>query len=159
MNDWQTKRIKDFFDVEVGGDLKERFFSKKATNEKNFPIFSNSLQEKGLYGFTSKPNYPANSITITGRGDLGYAEYREVEFDAIVRLLVLIPTTEIDTLFMKYYINGQVRFPVESTGVPQLTAPKVRKAKIQIPKSKPEQTTIAGILSKVDEAINTIPIL
>ena len=147
------KRIGDLFDVKAGGDLQEANYSPCLTAEAQWPIYANSLENKGLYGYTSKPRFPGNAVTITGRGDIGHAEFRSDDFDAIVRLLVLLPKAEVDCRYITYYINSHVHFPKESTGVPQLTAPKVKRIKIDLPQSKEEQTAIANILSKVDEAI------
>ena len=150
------KRIGDLFDVKAGGDLQEANYSPYPTAEAQWPIYANSLENKGLYGYTSKPRFPGNAVTITGRGDIGHAEFRSDDFDAIVRLLVLLPKAEVDCRYITYYINSHVHFPKESTGVPQLTAPKVKRIKIDLPQSKEEQTAIANILSKVDEAIASV---
>ncbi|PQV50276.1 type I restriction enzyme S subunit [Jejuia pallidilutea] len=146
-------KLGDLFDVKVAGDLQKKFFSKKYSEETPFPIYSNSLSEKGLYGYTSKPRFNGGSITITGRGDLGHAEYRDTPFDAIVRLLVLIPKNEVDCKFITFYINHILKFAIESTGVPQLPAPRIKKIKIKIPNDVKEQKAISGILTKVDESI------
>ena len=150
------KRIGDLFDVKAGGDLQEANYSPCLTAEAQWPIYANSLENKGLYGYTSKPRFPGNAVTITGRGDIGHAEFRSDDFDAIVRLLVLLPKAEVDCRYITYYINSHVHFPKESTGVPQLTAPKVKRIKIDLPQSKEEQTAIANILSKVDDAIASV---
>ena len=84
-------RIKDIFDLSAGGDVDKENFSAYKTSEHRYPIYSNSLENHGLYGYTSNPKYSADSVTITGRGSVGHAEYREDEFDAIIRLLVLKP--------------------------------------------------------------------
>lgn len=153
MGTWSEIKLGDLFNIKAGGDLQEDSFSKTYSELTPYPVFSNSLNNKGLFGFTSAPRYSRNCITITGRGDLGHAEYRDIEFDAIVRLLVLSPKTDVDCVFVTYYINGILKFSIESTGVPQLPAPRVTKKKILIPESIQEQTAIASILSKVDEAI------
>lgn len=156
MKGWMQKRIGDLFDVKAGGDLQEANYSPCLTAEAQWPIYANSLENKGLYGYTSKPRFPGNAVTITGRGDIGHAEFRSDDFDAIVRLLVLLPKAEVDCRYITYYINSHVHFPKESTGVPQLTAPKVKRIKIDLPQSKEEQTAIANILSKVDDAIASV---
>ena len=156
MKGWTQKRIGDLFDVKAGGDLQEANYSPCPTAEAQWPIYANSLENKGLYGYTSKPRFSGNAVTITGRGDIGHAEFRPDDFDAIVRLLVLLPKAEVDCRYITYYINSHVHFPKESTGVPQLTAPKVKRIKIDLPQSKEEQTAIANILSKVDEAIASV---
>lgn len=156
MEGWTQKRIGDLFDVKAGGDLQEANYSPCPTAEAQWPIYANSLENKGLYGYTSKPRFSGNAVTITGRGDIGHAEFRPDDFDAIVRLLVLLPKAEVDCRYITYYINSLVHFPKESTGVPQLTAPKVKRIKIDLPQSKEEQTAIADILSKVDEAMASV---
>ena len=156
MEGWVQLRIGDLFEVKAGGDLQESCYSPSQTKHALWPIYANSLENKGLYGYTSKPRFSGDAVTITGRGDIGHAEYRAEDFDAIVRLLVLLPKVDVDCRYITYYINSLVHFPKESTGVPQLTAPKVKRIKINLPQSKAEQTTIANILSKVDETIASV---
>lgn len=156
MKGWKEVRIGDLFEIKAGGDLQEEKYSPCRTDHARWAIYANSLENKGLYGYTSQPRYRGNAVTITGRGDIGHAEFRDEDFDAIVRLLVLLPKVDVDCRYITYYINSFVHFPIESTGVPQLTAPKVKRIKINLPQLKAEQTAIANILSKVDEAIASV---
>jgi len=156
MEGWKEMRIGDLFDIKAGGDLQEENYSPCRTDHARWAIYANSLENKGLYGYTSQPRFRGNAVTITGRGEVGHAEFRDEDFDAIVRLLVLLPKVDVDCRYITYYINSLVHFPKESTGVPQLTAPKVKRIKINLPQLKAEQTSIANILSKVDEAITSV---
>lgn len=156
MKGWKEVRIGDLFEIKAGGDLQEANYSPCRTDHARWAIYANSLENKGLYGYTSHPRFRGNAVTITGRGEVGHAEFRDEDFDAIVRLLVLLPKVDVDCRYITYYINSFVHFPIESTGVPQLTAPKVKRIKINLPQSKAEQTAIANILSKVDEAIASV---
>lgn len=146
--------IKDLFDLSAGGDLDKICYSPYKTNIYCYPIFSNSLDNHGLYGYTSTPKYRHDSITITGRGSVGHAEYRAVDFDAIIRLLVLEPksATRVDTRFVADYLNHCVAFPLESTGVPQLTAPQIASIVLELPELS-EQTEIANALADIDSFI------
>ena len=153
---WKIHTIGDLFEIKAGGDLQKQYYSAVPTDIFKYQIFANSLENKGLYGYTSQPRFDGDAVTITGRGDIGHAEYRPDRFDAIVRLLVLMPKVDIDCKYITYYINSLVHFPKENTGVPQLTAPKVKRIKINLPETKLEQTAIANILSKVDEAIASV---
>ncbi len=155
MKGWKEVRIGDLFEIKAGGDLQEANYSPCRTDHARWAIYANSLENKGLYGYTSQPRFRGNAVTITGRGEVGHAEFRDDDFDAIVRLLVLLPKVDVDCRYITYYINSFVHFPIESTGVPQLTAPKVKRIKINLPQ-KAEQTAIANILSKVDEAIASV---
>lgn len=156
MEGWNEVRIGDLFEIKAGGDLLEEKYSPCRTDHARWAIYANSLENKGLYGYTSQPRYRGNAVTITGRGDIGHAEFRDEDFDAIVRLLVLIPKVDVDCRYITYYINSLVHFPKESTGVPQLTAPKVKRIKINLPQLKAEQSAIANILSKVDETTASV---
>lgn len=156
MKGWKEVRIGDIFEIKASGDLQEANYSPCRTDHARWAIYANSLENKGLYGYTSQPRFRGNAVTITGRGEVGHAEFRDEDFDAIVRLLVLLPKVDVDCRYITYYINSFVHFPKESTGVPQLTAPKVKRIKINLPQLKAEQTAIANILSKVDEAITSV---
>ena len=156
MKGWKEVRIGELFEIKAGGDLQEVNYSPCKTDQARWAIYANSLENKGLYGYTSQPRFTGNAVTITGRGEVGHAEYRNEDFDAIVRLLVLLPKVDVDCRYITYYINSFVHFPKESTGVPQLTAPKVKRIKINLPQLKAEQTAIANILSKVDETITSV---
>lgn len=149
---WEVKTLNECFQISAGRDLQKEFYSHIQIDNYIYPIFSNSLDNRGLYGYTSNPRHKAGSITITRRGMLGIAEYRKTDFDAIVRLLVLYPKIEIKGQLIAEYINHKKPFYFESTGVPQLTAPQIANIHIPIPPLE-EQQKIVEILSTWDEAI------
>lgn len=150
--EWKTIRLKECFSISAGRDVQKDCFSPFFSSQYKYPIYSNSLSNHGLYGFTSHPRHIANSITITGRGTLGHAEYRDTNFDAIVRLLVLSPKIPLDGQFITEYINFRKPFFYESTGVPQLTAPQIVSTQIVFPPLI-EQQKIAEVLGTWDKAI------
>ena len=155
-HDWEVKSLDSLFAFYAGGDIQKEYFSMTPQENKRYPIYSNSLENKGLYGYTSNPRYEANSITITGRGSLGHAEFRNHKFDAIVRLLVLQPKELVSGEFITNTINFYMPFVFESTGVPQLTVPQTAKALIPLPPTLAEQEKIANALSKIDQLINDL---
>lgn len=150
-------RLKDIFNLFAGGDIDIEHFSQYKTPIHCFPIYSNSLNNKGLYGYTSAPKYKGNAITITGRGSVGHAEYREQDFDAIIRLLVLIPKKSniVNSYYLTQFINQYMSFPLESTGVPQLTVPQIENIEIDLPDFT-QQVAIAEALSDVDSLISSL---
>ena len=153
-DEWVEGYIKEYFEITAGGDVDTSRFSSVKTSRCKYPIYSNSLDEKGLYGYTSLPNYSAGCVTVTGRGTLGHAEYRDEAFDAIVRLIVMTPKgNNICAQFIKELLNLAEPFIFESTGVPQLTAPQVGSTKIKVPQKIEEQRAIATILSDMDKEI------
>jgi len=153
--DWAVKQLGDLFELSAAGDLQSECSSRVKTNINIHPIYSNGLENAGLYGYTSKPRYRANSITITGRGTLGHAEYRTVDFDAIIRLIVMNPSEMLDGRYVVFQINYRNPFHFEITSIPQLTVPQVARALIPLP-SLPEQRRIAGALSDIDELISAL---
>lgn len=154
--DWGEFRFDQNFTIYAGGDVPKDSLSRIKTDMCPHPIFANAIQEKGIYGYTGYKRSRPDSITITARGYLGYAEYRSEWFFPIVRLLVLEPLGSLDSKFTKYAIDECVEFPVESTGVPQLTAPQVGKYSIAAPENIEEQTVIATILTDMDAEIQAL---
>jgi type I restriction enzyme S subunit len=57
--------------------------------------------------------------------------------------------------FISEYINNNIEFSVESTGVPQLTAPQISQYEILFPKTS-EQNAIATILSDMDSELSVL---
>lgn len=155
--DWEVKNLGELFDMKAGGDVDKEHFSYCKSSIYKYKIFSNGLENEGIYGYTDLPKYKGNAITITGRGTVGIAMFREEDFDAVIRLLVL--NSKNDNLTNNSYIteeiNSCISFPNESTGVPQLTVPQIRDIIIVLP-SKEEQTAIANVLSSMDKEIETL---
>ena len=156
-DDWEVKTLGELFDMKAGGDVDKEHFSYCKSSIYKYKIFSNGLENEGIYGYTDLPKYKGNAITITGRGTVGIAMFREEDFDAVIRLLVL--NSKNDNLTNNSYIteeiNSCISFPNESTGVPQLTVPQIRDIVIVLP-SKEEQTSIANVLSSMDKEIETL---
>lgn len=148
---WEKKKLGEIAKFYAGGDLDKLDYS-KAKNEKYiYPIYANGMGE-GLYGYANTYQFNENCVTVSGRGNLGLAHARTQKFNAIVRLIVIEPETYINSKFLEEAIN-QIKFAVESTGVPQLTVPQISSYKILIP-SLEEQIKIANFLSAIDDKIN-----
>ena len=54
--------LEDIFFITAGGDLKKELFSKCKDEKHPFPVYSNSLSNKGLYGYSSDYEYNANCV-------------------------------------------------------------------------------------------------
>lgn len=153
--EWEVKKLGEIFSISAGGDLIKETFSPIKDSKYCYPIYSNSLINKGLYGFSELYRHDENCITVTARGTIGVANVRDHKFDAIGRVLVLKPICELNCLFVSEYLNHRVNFSIESTGVPQLTAPQVSKYQIAFPKPT-EQSAIAQIFSDMDAEIDAL---
>jgi type I restriction enzyme S subunit len=146
--------INEIANISVGRDLVENSFSKDATLTHRYPVYSNTVENKGLYGFYDFEEYPGNSLTIVGRGaGLGKAFPRSKGFGAIGRLLVLRPIKEnFDVRYLSEYINNKLTIYNESGGIPQLPGESLAKYRVELPPLF-EQQAIADLLSTWDEAI------
>ncbi|MGL2863271.1 restriction endonuclease subunit S [Helicobacter pylori] len=150
---WQKVRLGDIFFITAGGDLSKPHYSNTKQSDFNYPIYSNAIEKKGLYGYSSFFIIKNKSITITARGTMGVAFFRDYPYVPIGRLLVLQPKiSNIDCRFYAEYINSKVKFNTEQTTIPQLTIPKVALCEIPLPPLN-EQAAIANILSGLDHEI------
>ena len=149
---WETKQIDALFESKAGGDFDPTRSSDVQNESYPYPIYANSLSQEGLYGFCNYAENPPEAITVTARGTIGKAFYRDTSFVAIGRLLVLEPKVQMDARFFSNYINHSIHFAVESTGVPQLTAPQITRYSLPVP-PEPEQHAISEILSDMDAEI------
>mgnify|MGYP001551231690 CR=1 FL=1 len=153
--DWDVYPLAEHFHIFAGGDVPKHSFSEHRSEDFPYPIFSNSLREAGLYGFTAEKRAKPDSLTITGRGHLGHAEYRKESFFPIVRLVTLEPTGDLDAQFTAFSVKQTIEFAIESTGVPQLTAPQVGRHMIPAPPIS-EQRDVARALADADALLNSL---
>ena len=156
---WDIVGISKLFMLKAGGDLQPDFFSREKDDEHCYPIYTNANDEHAVYGYTSKKRFNADSITVSGRGDIGFAVYRDHDFDAIIRLLVLSPLKKLDCKYYTYSINALLDFKFESSAVAQLSTVQLAQYKLLLP-SYEEQANIAEYLdnetAKIDPLCDTV---
>jgi type I restriction enzyme S subunit len=148
--DWEIASIGEVAAIRVARDLQEDKFSAVADATYRFPVYSNTVANDGLYGFYSIPEYEGDSVTVVGRGvGLGTAFAKTGGYGAIGRLLVLLPSEQVDARFLATFVNQSVRVFVETGGIPQLTGIQFSKYKIAVPPLS-EQRAIGTALGDVD---------
>ncbi len=151
--DWDVVKLGDIFEIKVGKDLDEKNYSPIKTDEHIYPIYSNTVENRGLYGYSKTKEYQGNSLTVVGRGiGLGTAFSRHHDFGAIGRLLVLQPKYNSNVDFISEYINFKMKIFDESSGIPQLTGASFYTYLAPNPPLK-EQEKIAQILTTWDASI------
>lgn len=152
---WSSSKASSIFTINAGGDIDKQHVSNVKTEKFKYPIYANAKENKGFYAYSDIYKVPANVITVAGRGVyIGIAHARDHKFYPIVRLLVLKPKAELDIQFFEYEIN-QINLFIESTGVPQLTAPQFGGYKLFYPQYN-EQQKIASFLTQVDKRIQLL---
>lgn len=156
-SEWKRCTIEDIASISAGGD-KPRVCSNVRTAETPFPVFSNGLENCGLYGYTNKAKIEGDTITISARGvNVGTVCYRKEPFLPIVRLLSLIPDRKIVNARYLYYLLRNTPLSGTGSAQPQITVPMIKKQEICIHNDIETQKSIAGILSCLDDkiALNT----
>ena len=143
---WEIIQLKYLFSMYAGGDVDANDFSTDRTDKFKYPIYSNSLDNEGLFGYMSYYRFCGETITVTGRGDVGKAIARNNAFYPIVRLLVCVPKLVVDVRYFTYCINSADLFG-DQTAMAQLTTQKLSAVKVPVPKYT-EQKEIAAYLDK-----------
>lgn len=122
---WEVATIGHLFSVTAGGDAKPHLYSYVQDAKHPYPVYTNSSNPNQIYAYTSAPKFNENTITVTGRGDIGHAFYRNTKFDAIIRLLVLAPKSALDCRYYAYWIDNVSIFFTNSAAVGQLSAQQI----------------------------------
>ena len=152
---WKNASLSKLFCIKAGGDVRVEYFSETQTEEHPYPIYTNANNEKAVYGYTSKCNYDPNTITVSGRGYVGFAALRDHAYDAIIRLLVLSPVGNVYCKFFVYFINEVIDFRVESSAIGQLSTAQISPYRVVFP-SIDEQNQIANFLDHETARIDTL---
>ncbi|MCC4398288.1 restriction endonuclease subunit S [Limosilactobacillus reuteri] len=139
---WEQRKLKDISIIIAGGDKNKDKLKKIG----NYPVIANAVNSDGVVGYYDDSyRIEAPAITVTGRGDIGHATPRYLNFTPVVRLLAL--KTKHNVLFLANAINKITIFN-ESTGVPQLTKPQLSKYSVKVTKLNEEK--------KISKIINTL---
>ena len=145
---WEQRELGDeAIEILAGGDIDK---SKTVENGK-YPIYANALTNDGVVGYYDDYyRVKAPAVTVTGRGEVGFAQARMVDFTPVVRLLAI--RSNHDCCFLENAINNH-KVVVESTGVPQLTVPQLSSYNIFFPKNIEEETRIGEYFRNLDRLI------
>ena len=144
MESWEKKQLSQLAkQIKAGGD-KPDDFTTIADEIHNIPVIANGVTDEGIVGYTATSRFYGETITVAGRGTIGFSMYRTYPFFPIVRLIVIEPQDTVKAAYIKYAFDA---FPENGTGssIPQLTVPMVKEKIIPLPKLN-EQTEIVRIL-------------
>lgn len=146
--------------ISAGGDLPKNYSKDQLhpSSDYPYPIYANSVENDGLYGYTDNYRIQEDSVTISARGaKIGFHTVRQGKYTPIIRLICLVPNTNIIRADFLNYALYLVKIIGTKGGIPQLTVPMVKKLKIPIPPLS-EQERIVAILDQFDALVNDISV-
>ena len=144
---WEQRKLGEVSKITAGGDVDKE----KLLLHGKFPVIANALTNDGIVGYYNDTyRITAPAVTVTGRGEIGKAKARKNNFTPVVRLLAVESKHNVD--FLAEAINRS-KVVFESTGVPQLTVPKLSNYKILFPNSIDEEIEVGNFLSRFDSLI------
>ena len=150
-SDWSVSTLGNVSIMGAGGD-KPQNVSPRKTDLYEYPIYSNGLSNEGLYGFTDNPKVSEESVTVSARGTIGFVCLRHIPYVPIVRLVTLIPKTEIISAKYLYLWLKQLHITGTGTTQQQLTVPDFQKTEILVP-SKEIVTLFTATVEPIFEKI------
>lgn len=145
---WEQRKLEnEVSDLIAGGDIDK----KRSIEKGKYPIYANALVNDGIVGYYDDYyRVKAPAVTVTGRGEIGHAVARDIDFTPVVRLLAL--KSKHYNHFLSRAINN-LKVVSESTGVPQLTVPQLGKYEIKFPKTIEEEKQIGNLFVQIDSLI------
>ena len=150
-SEWSVSTLGNVSIMGAGGD-KPQNVSPIKTDLYEYPIYSNGLSSEGLYGFTDKPKISEESVTVSARGTIGFVCLRHIPYVPIVRLVTLIPKTEIISAKYLYLWLKQLHITGTGTTQQQLTVPDFQKTEILVP-SQEIVTSFTATVESIFEKI------
>ena len=150
-NGWRIDPLERIAELSAGGD-RPMVYSDFPTELCNVPIFSNGIDEEGLYGFTDKAKIFDESVTVSARGTVGYVFLREEPYVPIVRLISVIPNTSYVTAKYLYFALAAIDLHSTGTSQQQITVPDFKKRRILVP----DGITLSDFTSKIEPLFSAI---
>ncbi len=112
------------------------------------------------YCYIDNYAFDDEALLISGNGEyVGYIHYYKGKFNAYQRVYVLTGF-KIDVRYLENFLNrylpSRINKEVSQNNIPYIRLSTLSKMEINYPESPTEQVSIANILSKVDEAIESV---
>lgn len=152
----KLKKLGDICVVSSAGD-KPTDFTEIKTAEHTIPVIANGIEDDGIIGYTSEPKISRNAVTISARGNIGTAFYRNYPYYPVIRLISVYPKndSEIDCQYLYYLLKNSPLKSIGSSVQAQLTVPIASDVDLFIEEDYRNQQLIAAFLGTIDDKIST----
>ena len=130
--DWEITSLNNICCISAGGD-KPKEVSKDKTDYYSVPIFSNGIDNEGLYGYTTTAKISRESVTISARGTIGYTCLRLEPYVPIVRLISVEPKDSRVSAKYLYHAIKKMNIVGYGTTQQQITVPYCKTLSMILP--------------------------
>ena len=141
---WKWVRIGGIANAIYAGGDKPKDFSKVKDNTHLIPVVGNGVENEGILGYTGKPTAKAYTVTVAGRGTIGFSVFRKYEYCPVVRLIVIEQNANIDPRYIQYVLQALPESGVGSS-IPQLTVPMLTPKVIPLPPLAEQKRIVAKL--------------
>ena len=152
-DNWRWVRLGDIVKtISAGGD-KPKNFSKEKTELFSIPVIANGETNDGILGYTDEAIIKEKSLTVSGRGTIGFSIVRTEPYVPIVRLLIITPLKQTNLYYVQCVLKSLIEVGI-GTAVKQLTVPMIQPKVIPLPPIEEQQRIvdkINEIMPKIDE--------
>ena len=140
---WEYKTIKECCtELFAGGDVPKPDVSKNKTQNFTVPIYTNGVENEGLYGYTNNARVYEPAVTISARGTIGATFRRYTPFYPAIRLITAVPNKDLLCIDYLYYALKILTVGNSGTSIPQLTIPNIKNIVIPVPPLSEQQRIV-----------------
>ena len=140
---WEYKTIKECCtELFAGGDVPKPDVSKNKTQNFTVPIYTNGVENEGLYGYTNNARVYEPAVTISARGTIGATFRRYTPFYPAIRLITAVPNKDLLCIDYLYYALKTLTVGNSGTSIPQLTIPNIKNIVIPAPPLSEQQSIV-----------------
>ena len=153
-SNWKWVRLQAIANSIWAGRDKPDDFVPVKDEFRTIPVVANGVTDEGILGYTATATAPKNSITVAGRGTIGFSVHRIYDYCPIIRLIVIEQSSFIEPKYLQLIM---VKFPESSVGssIPQLTVPMIKPKIIPLPPLA-EQKRIVERVEEIFRLLDTI---
>lgn len=143
-DNWKWVRLGKIANTIFAGGDKPSDFQEMQDSQHRFPVVANGVTNDGILGYTGTPTAKANTITVAGRGTIGFSLYRTYEYCPVVRLIVIEQSSCIHPQYLQCVLKA---LPEKSLGtsIPQLTVPMLYPKLIPLPPLAEQKRIVAKL--------------